>query len=147
MSFVLSQRSKDRLKGVHPDLVSVVELAIQISPVDFSVIEGVRTLEKQREYFNAGKSMTMNSRHLAKVPRHHESLGAVSHAVDLAPYLDTDGDGDKELSWSMNDFFPLAQAMKSAASTLKIPIVWGGDWKTFADAPHFELSTAHYPSK
>jgi peptidoglycan LD-endopeptidase CwlK len=82
MSFQFSQRSLDRLIGVHPDLVRVVQTAISIAKSDFMVIEGIRTLEKQREYFQAGKSLTMKSRHLT------------GHAVDLAPYVDTDNDGD-----------------------------------------------------
>lgn len=145
MPFVLSSRSEDRLKQVHPDLVKVVRFALSISSTDFSVIEGARTLEKQREYFNAGKSKTMNSRHLPKVPKFRPNLGAVSHAVDLAPYLDTDGDGDKEISWSAMHFHPIARAMKTASAELGIPIVWGGDWESFSDMPHFELDRRTYP--
>ncbi|MFA5186975.1 MAG: M15 family metallopeptidase [Patescibacteria group bacterium] len=122
-----------------------MKLAIQISMVDFAVIEGARTIEKQREYFNAGKSRTMNSRHIPKAPADHPDWAFASHAVDLAPYLDTDGDGDTELSWEPRHFTPIVQAMKNAASTLKVPIVWGGDWTSFVDMPHFELDRKYYP--
>ena len=123
-----------RLKGVHPDLVKVVHLARDFSTVHFIVVEGVRTLEKQREYFSKGKSKTMKSRHLT------------GHAVDLAPFVDTDGDGDIELSWAMKDFRPIAIAMKAAGMKLGVSVEWGGDWLSFVDAPHFQLNPQKYPA-
>lgn len=129
----LSARDVSRLIGVHPDMVRVVNRAAAICSIKFMVVEGIRTLAKQREYFAKGKSKTMRSRHLN------------GHAVDLAPIVDTDGDGDLELSWAMKDFKPIAVAMKQAAKELKIPIEWGGDWKSFVDAPHFQLPWATYP--
>lgn len=145
MTFQLSAKSLAKLETVHPDLAGVVKLALLSSDTDFTVIEGARTIEKQREYFAAGKSKTMNSRHLPKVPAATPDIGAVSHAVDLAPYLDTDGDGDSELSWEPEHFLPIADAMKSAALALRIRIVWGGDFKSFVDMPHFELDRRTYP--
>lgn len=69
--YKLSKKSLDRMKGVHPDLVKVVKRAIQISEVDFTVTEGLRDIERQRELVKSGASKTMNSRHLT------------GHAVDL----------------------------------------------------------------
>jgi peptidoglycan L-alanyl-D-glutamate endopeptidase CwlK len=132
VSFTLSTRSRARLIGVHPDLVRVVERAITVTLVDFSVVEGVRTLAKQAEYFRKGKSMTMNSRHLT------------GHAVDLAPWMMVDGkmtiDWNSDAGWEA-----LADAMKSSAYALSVPITWGGDWRHFVDKPHFELSRDTYP--
>jgi len=124
MSYKLGTRSKQKLSGVHPDMVAVVELAISISEVDFTVLEGIRNINRQRELFKAGKSTTMNSRHIT------------GHAVDLAPW---------PISWEWEDFYPIADAMKAAAEELEIDIVWGGDWKSFPDGPHFELSRKTYP--
>lgn len=129
----LTSRDRERLQGVHPDLFKVVFAAAARATVSFMVIEGVRTLAKQKEYFAAGKSRTMRSRHLD------------GHAVDLCPLVDLDGDGDKELSWNSADFIPLAEGMKEAASKLGVPIEWGGDWFSFHDAPHFQLPWAAYP--
>lgn len=143
MTIVLSTRSQQRLAGVHPDLVRVVHKAAEISTQDFMVLEGVRTLAKQREYFNAGKSKTMNSRHLPKPAK--GVRGDVSHAIDLAPLIDLDGDGDLDVSWNHRDFKPIAAAMKQASAALGVPLTWGGDWRTFVDAPHFELPRAAYP--
>lgn len=125
--FRLSTRSRARLIGVHADLVRVVELAITLTTVDFSVVEGVRTLAKQREYFLKGKSRTMNSRHLT------------GHAVDLAPWL------AGTISWEPAAFQPVARAMKEAASRYAVPLTWGGDWTSFVDCPHFELKREAYP--
>lgn len=127
--FRLGKASRGKLVGLHPDLILVIGRAISISDTDFSIIEGRRTIEKQREYLAAGKSKTMNSRHLT------------GHAVDLAPW--THGTIDWE-SWQQ--FEKVAKAMKAASSDLGIPVDWGGDWKTFKDGPHFELLWSAYPA-
>lgn len=124
-----SSRSLRNLRGVHPDLVRVMERALQISPLDFIVIEGLRTPERQRELVASGASKTMNSRHLT------------GHAVDLLPI----GPGGKAaFDWPL--YHQLAPAVKAAARELGVPIVWGGDWSTFKDGPHFELDRAVYPA-
>lgn len=125
MAFKLSQKSIENLKGVHPDLVRVVRHALDITEVDFSVIEGLRTKERQLELVTAGASQTMNSRHLT------------GHAVDLAAYVNG-------IRWDWPLYEKIAYAMKQAASDLKIPIEWGGDW-TFKDGPHFQLPWEAYP--
>jgi peptidoglycan L-alanyl-D-glutamate endopeptidase CwlK len=123
----------DRLIGVHPLLEQCVKQAILLAKVDFTVVEGIRSWQKQREYFLAGKSKTMKSRHLT------------GHAVDLMPYGDFDGDGDKEGSWELKHFYPLNDAMQQAASNLGIKVTWGGSWSSFVDAPHFEIDPVKYP--
>jgi len=122
--YSLSFRSRQRLSGVHPDLVAVVKRAIEIAKQDFSVLEGIRSVERQRELFKSGASTTMNSRHIT------------GHAVDLAPY---------PVSWDWEYFYPIADAMKQAAEELDVDLEWGGDWKTFKDGPHFQLSRKSYP--
>ena len=132
MAYKLSKRSEDRLLGVHPDLVRVVRRAIEITEHDFSVIEGVRTLEKQREYFRSGASKTMDSRHLT------------GHAVDLYPV-------GRPTPW--DKCLVIKDAMFKAARELGVSIRWGGDWdmdgdhrdEKFYDGPHFELLRSRYP--
>lgn len=124
MAYQLGTRSKQNLSGVHPDLVSVVKRAIEISDKDFTVIEGIRNINRQRELVKAGKSTTMNSRHIT------------GHAVDIAPW---------PISWEWEEFYPIADAMKQAAEELEIDLEWGGDWKNFPDAPHYQLSRKTYP--
>ena len=123
MSYRLGTRSLQNLSGVHPDLVSVVEKAIKITKVDFTVIEGVRNINRQRQLVKSGASQTMNSRHLT------------GHAVDIAPW---------PISWDWEKFYPIADAMKDAAKELGIDLEWGGDWKSFKDGPHWQLSRKSY---
>jgi peptidoglycan L-alanyl-D-glutamate endopeptidase CwlK len=125
--FSLGPRSKQRLRGVHPDLVKVVERAIEISTIDFTVLEGLRTPERQKALVEAGASQTLNSRHLT------------GHAVDLGAWV-----GD-EVRWDWPLYHKIAAAMKEAARQLGVAIVWGGDWRTFKDGPHFELDRKAYP--
>lgn len=118
-------RSKERLKGVHPDLVRVVTRALELSSVDFSVAEGLRTKERQKELVAKGLSKTMNSRHIT------------GHAVDLYPVGNPDG------KWTPEDFAPIVKAMKEAAKELGIHVVHGADWGW--DFPHHELGKGIYP--
>lgn len=137
----LTARDRQRLAQVHPALAALVEDVAKSVPL--MVVEGARSLDRQRELFALGKSRTMNSRHL---PKSATGLQApVSHAVDLAPLVDLDGDGDIELSWNAKDFRPIAAAMKAAAQREGVPITWGGDWASFRDMPHFELDRRAYP--
>lgn len=126
--YKLGTRSKQRLEGVHADLIRVVERAIEITTVDFLVLEGVRTPERQRVLMEAGASQTMNSRHIT------------GHAVDLGAWV------GGQVDWSWPLYNKIAKAVKLAAEELGVPIVWGGDWRTFKDGPHFELDRKAYPS-
>ena len=64
MAYNLSSRSKSRLEGVEEDLVKVVERAIELTEVDFGVIQGLRTMEEQKALVDKGASKTMKSKHL-----------------------------------------------------------------------------------
>ena len=125
MAYKLSIRSLQNLSGVHPDLVAVVKRAIQITEVDFTVIEGVRSRERQKQLVAKGASKTLNSRHIT------------GHAVDMVPW---------PVDWDdLERFEIMADAMKQAADELGIDVEWGGDWRTFYDGPHFQLSRKAYP--
>lgn len=126
--FKLGPRSKMRLEGVHPDLVRVVERAIEVTTVDFTVLEGLRTPGRQKTLLESGASQTMNSRHIT------------GHAVDLGAWVDS------QVDWSWPLYHKIAAAMKTAAKELGVAIVWGGDWRNFKDGPHFELDRKVYPS-
>ena len=113
-----SKRSQQHLAEIHIDLYEVVFLARLLSEVPFEITDGLRTIEEQRDYFNNGFSKTMRSKHLDGL------------AVDVVPI---------PVTWDKEAFLPIAEAMKQAADILDTPIVWGGDWRTFKDYPHFEL--------
>jgi peptidoglycan LD-endopeptidase CwlK len=109
-NFRLSQRSRKNLVGVKQPLIDVVDLAIQLTKVDFGVIEGVRTQERQKELVTAGASQTMNSKHLT------------GDAVDVMAYVGGRG------SWESTLYPVIADAFREAAQTVKVPIRWGGAW-------------------
>lgn len=117
--FILGKRSTDNLAGVHPQLVAVVKRALELSQVDFTVIEGLRTKERQAELMKQGFTRTMNSRHI------------IGEAVDIVP-LPVDWNNPKP-------FGLVAEAMKKAADELGVKITWGGDWKSFVDLPHYQI--------
>ena len=157
-TFVLGTRSLERLQGVHPQLVAVVKRAIELSPQDFAVNEGLRTAARQKQLVATGASQTMNSKHL-------KQADGYGHAVDLVPWGDFDGNGTSEVSWHWGHFYPIADAMRRAAKELGVRVRWGGCWcclndttadtddlvadytasrrkigkKAFTDGPHFEL--------
>ena len=126
MTYELSQRSQDRMDGVHPDIVAVINLAIQRTPIDFTVLEGLRTLDRQKNLVSKGASKTMNSRHLT------------GHAIDIAPLL------NGEVSWDWPLYHQLAPVIKAAADELGVDLEWGGDWRTFKDGPHWQLAWNAY---
>ncbi len=121
MSYRLSTRSRARLQGVHPALVAVVEAAILITPVDFMVTEGLRSPARQAALVRAGASRTLNSRH------------RTGHAVDVAALV------EGRVRWDWPLYGRIAEAFCAAAAARGTPIVWGGDWPTLRDGPHFEL--------
>lgn len=131
-----SPRSLKNLEGVHPDLRRVLDRALAISDVDFVIIEGLRSKERQQKLVAAGASTTMNSRHLT------------GHAVDVCPMVDLNDNGKVETSEMFNPrlLTKLATVMKAAAAIENVPIIWGGDWRTFKDLPHFELDRRKYPA-
>ena len=126
MSIVLGPRSLSRLQDVHPDLVRVVKRALELTAVDFMVIEGVRSVERQAHLKAIGASHTMRSRHLT------------GHAVDIAPYI------AGEIRWDWPLYDNLSKTIKQAAKDCGIPLEWGGDWKTFRDGPHWQLPWKSY---
>lgn len=108
--FRLSQRSLDRLQGVDERLVNVVEMAIQLTNVDFGVVQGLRTIEMQRKLVASGASQTMASKHLE------------GRAVDLMAYIDGRG------SWELTLYDDIADAMAQAANEFGLKVRWGGAW-------------------
>ena len=129
--FYLGKRSLKRLEGVQCELIAIVKQAILITAVDFTVLEGLRTRKRQMELVAAGASQTMNSRHLT------------GHAVDLGAWV------GKTVAWDWPLYHRIASAMKAAAEITGIACMdgleWGGDWKSFPDGPHFQLSWNMYP--
>ena len=149
MSFNLSTRSLGKLEGVDDTLVEVVKEAINLTKVDFGVTFGMRTLEEQQKLYDSGRSQTMKSKHLD------------GRAVDLVAYFGSD------ISWELNVYDDICDAMAEAARRHTLAVKWGAAWsegdirlytgtaedamnayvdlrrsqgrRPFIDAPHFEM--------
>lgn len=115
MAFNLGEKSRHELLGVHPSLVLVVERAILVTAQDFSVHDGLRTEDEQREYVRTGASKTMQSKHLPQVDGY-------GHAVDLVPFI------NGQLRWEWEPIYAIAAAVHHAALELDVELVWGGVW-------------------
>lgn len=122
---MLSEKSLARLAGVRPELQAVIGAAAAICPVPFVVTEGVRSKARQAMLFNAGKSKTMQSRHIE------------GEAVDVACVI------EGVARWEWRYYEEIAKAVKAAAQQLGVPVEWGGDWRTFKDGVHFQLKKGH----
>lgn len=142
MPYTLSARSRLRLVGVHPDLVRVVERAIRLTTVDFAVLEGVRTPERQRELYAQGRTKPGKKVTWTLTSNHSPAADGFGYAVDLIPW---------PVDWEGPARFPkfdaIAEAMFAAAKELGVQIRWGADWdqdgnpreRGETDSPHFEL--------
>lgn len=137
--------STEKLKTLHPKLRLVVQKALDFGVMDFSVIDGIRTYEEQRELFLAKPPKTKLDG-VTRKSKHQADENGFSQAVDLLPY-------PAEINgvnvWSDSSrFHILAGLMYAAASELGVVIRWGGDWdsdgnnkdSSFDDLPHFELA-------
>lgn len=133
----LNASSKSKLKGVHPDLVRVVNRCAKDwtdKQFTFGLTCGVRSLEEQKVLVKKGASKTLKSRHIP-------APNGYSHAVDVVAFI------DGKVRWDWPLYEKIAKAMKAAAKQEKVPIEWGGDWVSFKDGPHFQLPWATYPGK
>lgn len=125
----LTKRDLERLTGVHPDLVRVIKRVAATSPIAFAVLEGLRTMQRQRQLLASGATTTLNSRHLT------------GHAVDIAPLV------GGEIRWDWPLYYQLAKFVKEAAKAEGVVIEWGGDWVKFKDGPHWQLPFNLYPKE
>lgn len=117
----LSERSLRNLEGIHPKLREVVKRAIEITPIDFGITEGLRSIEKQKQLVKEGKSRTLRSYHLT------------GKAVDVVAYV------DGKVTWDWQPYVLIAEAFKQAADEVGVRITWGGIWEDFRDGPHFQI--------
>lgn len=136
----LSKRSKDTLKGVHPDLVKVIEAAITDCPVDFTVVQGVRTAEYQNSLYQQGRTKpgpkVTDKDGYKKKSNHQIKADGYGHAVDLYPYVN----GAADVNDKQNLLPVIAAHVMATAKCMGVALEWGGNWKVLVDKPHFELS-------
>ena len=147
MSYNFSQNSLNRLATVHPDMQKVARRAIQLSPVDFSITQGKRTLDEQKRLYGKGRSAAQcraagvpeayAKPNEAKVTWTLNSNHISGNAIDVAPYIN--GKLEYDDNGKLGLWPKIAKAFKDAAPELDVSIEWGGDWTKTKDRPHFEL--------
>ncbi len=123
----LNETSRRRLKGVHKDLIKVLDRYLEIGTLPIVVTEGLRSLATQKKNVAKGASKTMRSRHLT------------GHALDIAPTVN----GVPSYAWPL--YYKLAKEFKQAAKDVGVKVEWGGDWVSFKDGPHWQLPWKLYP--
>lgn len=159
MAFEIGPKSRKELQGVHPDLVALVERAAQLSTIDFSVHDGLRTEAEHQENLRTGASKAKRSMHCIQPDGY-------GHAVDLVPWI------NGKLQWVWVPIYSIALAVRAATVDVLLPastkIIWGGVWDRdlrdlpgdvdsiqaavkeycdrhpgpdFIDGPHFEIHT------
>lgn len=130
---------RERLQGVASSLVGAVDYAASVLPFDLLVVEGLRTVARQRELYAQGRTApgkvvtwTMMSQHIG------------GRAVDVAPLLP-----DGSIDWSdPKKFDAINTAMQNASKLIGVRLRWGADWDQDgkprecgeSDSPHFELA-------
>lgn len=139
--YKLGTRSKKSLEGVHPDLVRLIEVAITNSPCDFTIVEGVRTVQRQKQLYAQGRttpgSIVTNVDGVNKKSNHQIKVDGYGHAVDLYPFfLGQVQVNHKDTIARLRD---IAYHIKAVARQIGVKITWGGDWKSPYDPPHFQL--------
>lgn len=128
--YSLSKRSLSNLEGVHEDLVKVVKRAIELTPFDFGISEGLRTRARQEELMKQGASKTMHSRHVT------------GHAIDLYAYI------NGKAEWNdMSFYLAIAEAFAKAGRELGVPIRWGGSWTVINDEPDLKKAMNDYVAR
>lgn len=151
--FKFGSKSLSKLYLVHPFLVEIAEYAIEITPVDFGIFEGLRTVEQERENIKDGSSKLTNPRDC----KHCVQKDGWAHAIDAVPFI------DGAFRWDWDGCFSIARAFQLGAVHHGVIIRWGGVWdkplnslgtnlnkevddyrvrhvgKDFLDGVHFEL--------
>ena len=138
---ILSKRSLDALEGVHPSLVQLIKTAIVDSPIDFTVVEGVRTVKRQQELYAQGRTtkgaVVTNVDGIRKKSNHQPKADGYGYAVDIYPYyngaVQVNDKGVIPALKKISDHF------KAKAKCMNINLTWGGDFKNLFDPPHFEI--------
>lgn len=135
MTYQFGHASLEKLETCSPKLIVLMNEVIRVTPIDFTILEGYRSVKRQQHLFRQGASkidgVTQKGKH-----NHYPS-----QAIDIAPY---------PIDWQdLNRFYLLAGAVLATARTHDIKVRWGGDWngdgtwtdQTFHDLPHFEEIT------
>ena len=142
--FVLSQSSLNKLEGVHQNLVNFMKELILITPYDFKILRGVSTAEEQNKLYQQGRTRPgdivtkCDGYHLKST--HQTKFDGLGYAVDIGVIIN----GEYKGSWKDFHYYQdIYNTAKNAGLLEKYDIEWGGNcWKSFKDAPHWQIKGA-----
>ena len=147
--YVLSDASIEKMKGVHPKLIELMRKAIGDSPYDFKIVQGLRTAEYQNSLYQQGRTkpgkIVTKLDGYSRKSNHQAKADGYGHAVDIAVcgHYDQNGDYVKYMTdaemFDNKKLVEISRHVKAVAKEMGMEIVWGGDWKTLYDTPHYEL--------
>lgn len=147
--YVLSDASIEKMKGVHPKLIDLMKKAISNSPYDFKIVQGLRTAEYQNELYQQGRTrpgkIVTKLDGYNKKSNHQAKADGYGRAVDIAVCGHYDQNGNYVKCTTDAEMFDnkklveISRHVKAVAKEMGLDIVWGGDWKTLYDTPHYEL--------
>jgi peptidoglycan L-alanyl-D-glutamate endopeptidase CwlK len=134
---ILGKQSKGKLIGVHPNLVKVIEVAIIDTPIDFSIVSGVRTTKEQQDLYAQGRTkpgaIVTKADGIKNKSNHQVKSDGLGYAIDFCPYV------NGKLDWNIEKNFKIiAEHILDVAESLEVDIEWGGTWN-FKDLPHIQL--------
>jgi len=124
--YVFSSRSINNLKETHVDLQRLATCALEKTPVDFVVVDGMRSAEEHAINLKNGFSWIKRS-------RHQDGM-----AIDVAAYV------DGAITYAPEPYYGVAGAFYLCSELMDIPIVSGGEWRA-KDLMHIELDRKRYP--
>lgn len=149
MKYSYSNNSLAKLQTCHPNLQAIAKRALEISPVDITIVHGLRGEESQNALVKDGFSTLKypkSNHNQTKDPDHAGTDGAFffSDALDFGPYIPGVG-----IFWKDTHMFAvIAGVFMAAAKELGFKLRWGGDWdmdgqttdQKFMDWGHIELN-------
>lgn len=137
--------SEKRLETCHPDLQMIMHTAIRRSSIDFGIAEGHRSIERQKQLYDEGKSRIDG---ITKKGKHNYNP---SLAADVYAWYDGKANWDTESLCYIAGVVQATAVELFDAGKISHKIRWGGNWdmdgvilldQNFDDAPHFELIAA-----
>ena len=145
--YLLGETSKEKLKGVHPQLVKLMTEAVKESPFDFKITQGVRTAEYQHSLYQQGRTtpgkIITNCDGFKNKSNHQAKADGYGHAIDIFICGVVENGTYRKFSteegYDNKKIFAVAKHIKEIGQKLGIPVKWGGDWNKFKDYPHFEI--------
>lgn len=162
--YTLSETSLKMLKGVHPNLVNFMTELIKISPWNFKVTAGVRTAEEQNRLYQKGRTApgtkVTNVDGYKLKSNHQVKFNGLGYAADIGvlvkekvkvSVMENGKEIEKEVekivykgSWKDFHYYQdIYNVAKEKGLLEKYGIEWGGNcWKTFKDAPHWQIKGA-----